>query len=171
MTLTLAVYGKGGIGKSTTSCNISTALAKRGKKVFVISRKVNSMAPKVTVGTNENRSALVQVGRSLIQCPFCELGPDILRSPHHLTVHISQAHKSKQVMAAYFKKYNSNDRTMPWTKSDKCAMCSIQFHNKTHFLAHVGSYHGFVLPFLPRNLADRIKLRPSLMTTGLFVKR
>ena len=32
MTLTLAVYGKGGIGKSTTSCNISTALAKRGKK-------------------------------------------------------------------------------------------------------------------------------------------
>lgn len=36
MTLTLAVYGKGGIGKSTTSCNISTALAKRGKKVLQI---------------------------------------------------------------------------------------------------------------------------------------
>jgi light-independent protochlorophyllide reductase subunit L len=28
----LAVYGKGGIGKSTTSCNISVALARRGKK-------------------------------------------------------------------------------------------------------------------------------------------
>jgi light-independent protochlorophyllide reductase subunit L len=32
----LAVYGKGGIGKSTTSCNISAALAKRGKKVLQI---------------------------------------------------------------------------------------------------------------------------------------
>jgi light-independent protochlorophyllide reductase subunit L len=29
-----AVYGKGGIGKSTTSCNISVALARRGKKSF-----------------------------------------------------------------------------------------------------------------------------------------
>ena len=32
----LAVYGKGGIGKSTASCNISIALAKRGKKVLQI---------------------------------------------------------------------------------------------------------------------------------------
>ncbi|MFM7471595.1 MAG: ferredoxin:protochlorophyllide reductase (ATP-dependent) iron-sulfur ATP-binding protein [Nodosilinea sp.] len=34
--LKLAVYGKGGIGKSTTSCNISVALAKRGRKVLQI---------------------------------------------------------------------------------------------------------------------------------------
>ena len=32
----LSVYGKGGIGKSTASCNISIALAKRGKKVLQI---------------------------------------------------------------------------------------------------------------------------------------
>jgi len=32
----LAVYGKGGIGKSTTSCNISIAFARRGKKVLQI---------------------------------------------------------------------------------------------------------------------------------------
>ena len=32
----LAVYGKGGIGKSTTSCNISLALARRGKKILQI---------------------------------------------------------------------------------------------------------------------------------------
>lgn len=32
----LSVYGKGGIGKSTTTCNISIALAKRGKKVLQI---------------------------------------------------------------------------------------------------------------------------------------
>lgn len=32
----LAVYGKGGIGKSTTSCNISVALSLRGKKVLQI---------------------------------------------------------------------------------------------------------------------------------------
>ena len=32
----LAVYGKGGIGKSTTSCNISIALARRGKRVLQI---------------------------------------------------------------------------------------------------------------------------------------
>lgn len=32
----IAVYGKGGIGKSTTSCNISVALAKRGMKVLQI---------------------------------------------------------------------------------------------------------------------------------------
>lgn len=32
----LAVYGKGGIGKSTTSCNISVALARRGMKVLQI---------------------------------------------------------------------------------------------------------------------------------------
>lgn len=32
----LAVYGKGGIGKSTTSCNISVALSSRGKKVLQI---------------------------------------------------------------------------------------------------------------------------------------
>nr|YP_010336492.1 protochlorophyllide reductase iron-sulfur ATP-binding protein [Rhodospora sordida]UNJ14898.1 protochlorophyllide reductase iron-sulfur ATP-binding protein [Rhodospora sordida] len=32
----LAVYGKGGIGKSTTSCNISVALARRNKKVLQI---------------------------------------------------------------------------------------------------------------------------------------
>jgi septum formation inhibitor-activating ATPase MinD len=38
----LAVYGKGGIGKSTTSCNISIALAKRGKKVneIVVRREI-----------------------------------------------------------------------------------------------------------------------------------
>nr|YP_009427361.1 protochlorophyllide reductase ATP-binding subunit [Pseudophegopteris aurita]ASU95995.1 protochlorophyllide reductase ATP-binding subunit [Pseudophegopteris aurita] len=29
----VAVYGKGGIGKSTTSCNISIALARRGKRI------------------------------------------------------------------------------------------------------------------------------------------
>lgn len=32
----LAVYGKGGIGKSTISCNISIAFARRGKKVLQI---------------------------------------------------------------------------------------------------------------------------------------
>ena len=32
----LAVYGKGGIGKSTMSCNISIAFARRGKKVLQI---------------------------------------------------------------------------------------------------------------------------------------
>nr|AYC63856.1 Protochlorophyllide reductase iron protein subunit [Dichotomosiphon tuberosus] len=32
----LAVYGKGGIGKSTLSCNISVAFAQRGKKVLQI---------------------------------------------------------------------------------------------------------------------------------------
>jgi light-independent protochlorophyllide reductase subunit L len=32
----LAVYGKGGIGKSTVSCNLSIALANRGKKVLQI---------------------------------------------------------------------------------------------------------------------------------------
>nr|YP_006639061.1 photochlorophyllide reductase subunit L [Saccharina japonica]YP_009691411.1 photochlorophyllide reductase subunit L [Laminaria solidungula]YP_009865308.1 photochlorophyllide reductase subunit L [Saccharina latissima]YP_010206499.1 ChlL [Alaria crispa]YP_010206640.1 ChlL [Alaria marginata]YP_010206781.1 ChlL [Alaria esculenta]YP_010206922.1 ChlL [Alaria crassifolia]YP_010207063.1 ChlL [Alaria praelonga]YP_010688123.1 photochlorophyllide reductase subunit L [Saccharina longissima]YP_01086 len=32
----LAVYGKGGIGKSTTSCNISVALSRRGKRVLQI---------------------------------------------------------------------------------------------------------------------------------------
>ena len=32
----IAVYGKGGIGKSTTSCNISIALARRGKRVLQI---------------------------------------------------------------------------------------------------------------------------------------
>ena len=32
----MAVYGKGGIGKSTTSCNISIALSIRGKKVLQI---------------------------------------------------------------------------------------------------------------------------------------
>jgi light-independent protochlorophyllide reductase subunit L len=36
ITMKLAVYGKGGIGKSTTSCNISIALARRGKKVLQI---------------------------------------------------------------------------------------------------------------------------------------
>jgi len=32
----LSVYGKGGIGKSTISCNLSIALARRGKKVLQI---------------------------------------------------------------------------------------------------------------------------------------
>lgn len=32
----LAIYGKGGIGKSTTSCNISVALSNRGKRVLQI---------------------------------------------------------------------------------------------------------------------------------------
>ncbi len=36
MALTLAVYGKGGIGKSTTSANLSAALALRGAKVLQI---------------------------------------------------------------------------------------------------------------------------------------
>ena len=40
----LAVYGKGGIGKSTTSCNISVALAKRGKKRHRQSLKIGGKA-------------------------------------------------------------------------------------------------------------------------------
>ena len=32
----IAIYGKGGIGKSTTSANISAALALMGKKVIQI---------------------------------------------------------------------------------------------------------------------------------------
>lgn len=36
VSMKLAVYGKGGIGKSTSSCNISIALATRGKKVLQI---------------------------------------------------------------------------------------------------------------------------------------
>jgi light-independent protochlorophyllide reductase subunit L len=36
MSLTLAVYGKGGIGKSTTSSNLSAALALKGAKVLQI---------------------------------------------------------------------------------------------------------------------------------------
>lgn len=32
----LAIYGKGGIGKSTISCNLSIALARRGKKILQI---------------------------------------------------------------------------------------------------------------------------------------
>ncbi len=36
LNMKLSIYGKGGIGKSTTSCNISIALAKRGKKVLQI---------------------------------------------------------------------------------------------------------------------------------------
>ena len=36
MSIKLAVYGKGGIGKSTTSCNMSVALSLRGKKVLQI---------------------------------------------------------------------------------------------------------------------------------------
>jgi len=36
MSLVLAVYGKGGIGKSTTSANISAALALKGAKVLQI---------------------------------------------------------------------------------------------------------------------------------------
>nr|AJE61703.1 protochlorophyllide reductase iron protein subunit [Plagiogyria glauca] len=32
----VAVYGKGGIGKSTTSCNISIALARRGRRILQI---------------------------------------------------------------------------------------------------------------------------------------
>ena len=32
----IAVYGKGGIGKSTLSCHLSIAFAKRGKRVLQI---------------------------------------------------------------------------------------------------------------------------------------
>jgi len=41
----LAVYGKGGIGKSTTSCNISVALAKRGKKFCRLGAIQSTTAP------------------------------------------------------------------------------------------------------------------------------
>ena len=36
MSLTVAIYGKGGIGKSTTSSNLSVSFAKKGKKVLQI---------------------------------------------------------------------------------------------------------------------------------------
>eukprot|EP00952_Eustigmatos_sp_NYUAD-ZCMA_P000007 1-Eustigmatos_ZCMA.PRE.7 len=39
----LAVYGKGGIGKSTTSCNISVALAQRG---FLIPTIIDTLQSK-----------------------------------------------------------------------------------------------------------------------------
>jgi len=34
--VSITIHGKGGISKSTTSCNISIALARHGKRVFKI---------------------------------------------------------------------------------------------------------------------------------------
>ena len=40
-----AVYGKGGIGKSTTSSNLSVAFSKLGKRVFKLAATPNMTPP------------------------------------------------------------------------------------------------------------------------------
>ena len=37
----IAIYGKGGIGKSTTVANIAAAYSRAGKKVMVIGEDIN----------------------------------------------------------------------------------------------------------------------------------
>ena len=44
-TLVIAVYGKGGIGKSTTSSNLSAAFSKLGKRVLQIGCDPKHAAP------------------------------------------------------------------------------------------------------------------------------
>ena len=64
----LAVYGKGGIGKSTTSCNISVALAQRGKKVLQI---LQNEISKITVDKNEEVSRLKNHSEKLLMQMKC----------------------------------------------------------------------------------------------------
>lgn len=52
----IAIYGKGGIGKSTIACNLSAAAAEKGEKVFQI-----GCSPKVDSTTFLNKGEIVQL--------------------------------------------------------------------------------------------------------------
>ena len=54
----LAIYGKGGIGKSTTTCNVAAALASRGHTVMQIGCDPKADSTKLHMGGRELRTVL-----------------------------------------------------------------------------------------------------------------
>lgn len=54
----IAIYGKGGIGKSTTTQNLTAALAERGKKIMVVGCDPKADATRLLLGTLAQRTVL-----------------------------------------------------------------------------------------------------------------
>jgi nitrogenase iron protein len=81
----IAIYGKGGIGKSTISCNISAILAYSGKKILQIgcdpkhdstflltNSSENNILEKLRNGETINKNAILTIGKYNVHC--IELG-------------------------------------------------------------------------------------------------
>ena len=54
----IAIYGKGGIGKSTTTQNLTAALAESGKKVMVVGCDPKADSTRLLLGTLAQRTVL-----------------------------------------------------------------------------------------------------------------
>ncbi|MFO7161438.1 MAG: AAA family ATPase, partial [[Clostridium] cellulosi] len=54
----IAIYGKGGIGKSTTTQNLTAALAESGKKIMVVGCDPKADSTRLLLGTLAQRTVL-----------------------------------------------------------------------------------------------------------------
>lgn len=55
----IAIYGKGGIGKSTTTQNLTAGLAESGKKIMVVGCDPKADSTRLLLGTFADRKSVV----------------------------------------------------------------------------------------------------------------
>ncbi len=59
----VAIYGKGGIGKSTTTQNLTAGLGEMGKKIMIVGCDPKADSTRLILGASHNRQFWIHSGK------------------------------------------------------------------------------------------------------------